>query len=135
MREHCTYRKNDAMKLLLRWAITAIALVAAANIVPGIEIQDQNGWIAVLLMAVAVGLVNAFVRPLLQFLSCPLVLLTLGLFVLVINAVCLWLAAWLAEVVFGVGFSIDGFWPAFWGSIVVSIVSFLLSLFVPDDDE
>ncbi|NJP05937.1 MAG: phage holin family protein [Chloroflexaceae bacterium] len=123
------------MKLLLRWLITAIALVAAANLVPGIEIRDQSGWVAVLLMAVALGLVNAFIRPLLVLLSCPLVLLTLGLFLLVVNALCLWLASWLATVLFGAGFVVDGFWPAFFGSIVVSIVSFLLSLFIPDDKE
>jgi putative membrane protein len=123
------------MKLVLRWLITAVALVAAANLVPGITIDDQNGWIAVLLMAVALGLVNAFVRPLLKLLSCPFVILTLGLFLLVVNALCLWLAAWLANTVFGAGFIVAGFWPAFWGSIVVSIVSFLLSLFLPDDDE
>jgi putative membrane protein len=79
--------------------------------------------------------VNAFIRPLLTLLSCPFVLLTLGLFMLVINALCLWLASWLATALFGAGFNVDGFWPAFWGSIVVSIVSFLLSLFLPDDDE
>ncbi len=123
------------MKLVLRWLITAVALIAAANLVPGITIDDQNGWIAVLLMAVALGLVNAFVRPLLKLLSCPFVILTLGLFLLVINALCLWLAAWFANAVFGAGFIIAGFWPAFWGSIIVSIVSFLLSLFLPDDDE
>lgn len=123
------------MRLLLRWLITAVALIAAANVVPGIEIQDQNGWIAVLLMAVALGLVNAFVRPLLKLLSCPFILLTLGLFLLVINALCLWFASWLATALFGAGFNVDGFWPAFWGSIVVSIVSFFLSLFLPDDDE
>lgn len=123
------------MKLLVRWVITAIALVAAATLIPGIEIQDQNGWIAVLLMSVALGLVNAFVRPLLTLLSCPFVLLTLGLFLLVINALCLWLASWLAQSLFGAGFYVDGFWPAFWGAIVVSLVSFVLSLLLPDDDE
>ncbi len=123
------------MKLLVRWIITAIALVAAANLIPGIEIQDQNGWIAVLLMSVALGLVNAFVRPLLTLLSCPFVLLTLGLFLLVINALCLLLASWLAQNLFGAGFYVDGFWPAFWGAIVVSLVSFVLSLLLPDEDE
>lgn len=123
------------MRLLLRWLITAIALVVAVNLVPGITIEDDNGWIAVLLMAVSLGLVNAFIRPLLKLLSCPLVLLTLGLFLLVINAVCLWFASWLATAVFGVQFNVDGFFPALFGSIIVSVVSFLLSLFLPDDDE
>ncbi len=123
------------MKLLLRWLMVAIALVAAAQLVPGIDIQDQNGWIAVLLMAVALGLVNAFIRPLLTLLSCPFVVLTLGLFLLVINALCLWFASWLAVNLFGAGFYVNGFWPAFWGAIVVSIVSFILSIFLPDENE
>lgn len=122
------------MRLLLRWLITAVALVAA-TFVPGIEITDQNGWFAVLLMAAIFGLVNAFIRPLLTLLSCPLILLTLGLFTLVINAFCLWLSSWVAQTWFGAGFVVDGFWPALFGGIVVSIVSFLLSMFLPDENE
>lgn len=121
------------MRLLLRWLITAIALAAAVQLVPGIRVQDQNGWIAVLIMAVAVGLINAIIRPIIAFFTCPLVFLTLGLFTLVINAACLLLAAWLANNLFGAGFFIDGFWPAFWGSIIVSIVSALLSIFLSDN--
>jgi putative membrane protein len=71
----------------------------------------------------------------LTLLSCPLVLLTLGVFMLVINAICFSLSSWIAQNWFGVGFVIDGFWPAFFGAIVVSIVSFLLSLFLPDENE
>jgi len=70
----------------MRWLITAIALVAAAQLIPGVEIAGQSGWTAVLLMAVALGLVNAIVRPLLKMLSCGLIVLTLGLFIFVINA-------------------------------------------------
>ncbi len=121
------------MYLLVRWLITAIALVIAAWLIPGIRVQDQNAWVAVAVMAAVLGLVNAFVRPLLTFLSCPLILLTLGLFLLVINAATLGLASWLAVNLFGVGFYIDGFWSALFGSIVVSIVSFVLSLVLPDE--
>ena len=122
------------MRLLLRWIVMAIALAVAAWTVPGIDVTDQNGTIAVLLMAVVFGLVNAFIRPLITLLSCPLVLLTLGLFTLVINGICFSLASWFAQML-GIGFVVDGFWPAFWGAIVVSIVSFLLSLFLPDNNE
>lgn len=121
------------MYLVVRWLITAIALVVAAWLVPGIRVQDSNAWLAVAVMAAALGLVNAFVRPLLTLLSCPLILLTLGLFLLVINAAMLGLASWIAVTLFGVGFYIDGFWSALVGSIVVSIVSFVLSLVLPDD--
>ncbi len=122
------------MRLLLRWIVMAIALAVAAWTVPGIDVTDQNGTIAVLLMAVVFGLVNAFIRPLITLLSCPLVLLTLGLFTLVINGICFSLASWFAQML-GIGFVVNGFWPAFWGAIVVSIVSFLLSLFLPDNNE
>lgn len=121
------------MRLLLRWLITAVALVAA-TFVPGITITDQNGWFAVLLMAAIFGLVNAFIRPLLTLLSCSLIVLTLGLFTLVINALCLWLSSWIAQHWFGAGFVVSGFWPALIGGVVVSIVSFLLSMFIPDED-
>lgn len=121
------------MYLVVRWLITAIALVVAAWLVPGIRVQDSNAWLAVAVMAAALGLVNAFVRPLLTLLSCPLILLTLGLFLLVINAAMLGLASWIAVTLFGAGFYIDGFWSALVGSIVVSIVSFVLSLVLPDD--
>lgn len=123
------------MRLILRWLITAIALVAAAQLVPGVDIVGQSGWIAVLLMAAVLGLVNAVVRPLLSFLSCGLIVLTLGLFTFVINALCFWLAALVAQNVFGAGLYVDGFWSAFLASIVVSIVSFVLSIFLPDRDE
>lgn len=123
------------MRLLLRWLITAAALYVAAITVPGISITDQNGWVAVFVMAAIFGLVNAIIRPILTLLSCPLVLLTLGLFTLVINAICFSLSSWIAQSFFGAGFVVDGFLPAFLGAIVVSVVSFLLSLFLPDGNE
>jgi putative membrane protein len=123
------------MQLILRWLITAAALYVAARVVPGIRVLDNNALVAVLVMAAVFGLVNAVIRPLLTLLSCPLVLLTLGLFILVINTICFLLSSWIAQNFFGAGFIVDGFWPAFFGAIVVSIVSFLLSLFLPDKDE
>jgi putative membrane protein len=120
------------MRLLLRWLIASVALFAAAWLVPGIEVDPEAYWIYGV-MAVILGLVNAVVRPILEFLTCPLVLLTLGLFVFVINAATLWLASWLAVNVFDVGFRVNGFLAAFLGALVVSVVTLVLGVFVPDE--
>jgi len=120
------------MKLLLRWVVAVVALLAAARLVPGIEVSG-NAWIAYAGMAVVLGLVNAVVRPILKLLSCPLIILTLGLFILVINAACLLLAARIANE-FDIGFRVAGFWPAFLGALIVSVVTVVLSLFVRDKD-
>lgn len=122
------------MKLAVRWIITSLALLAAAWLVPGIRVMG-NAWMVVAATAVILGLVNAVIRPILKFLSCPLVILTLGLFVLVINGLMLWLSSYIAVHWFGLGFYIDGFWPAFWGALVVSIVSVVLSALVKDKEE
>lgn len=120
-------------KLLFRWIIVAIALGAAVWLIPGISVKDEKAWIAVAVMAVVLALVNAIIRPILTFLSCGCIIATMGLFMLVINAFTLWLSSYIAVNWLNVGFSVDGFWPAIWGGIVVSIVSFVLSLFVKDD--
>jgi len=122
------------MKLLVRWVIAALALFAAAWLVPGIVVEG-NGWVVYAMMAVILGLVNAIVRPVLKLLTCPLILLTLGLFVLVINGITLWLASSIAVNWFNVGFYVDGFWPAFLGALIVSIVTVILSALVREDDE
>ncbi len=119
------------MRFLILWIVTAIALVVAVLIVPGIDIQS-NAWITVAVMALILGLVNTLVRPVLQFLSCGLIVATLGLFLLIINALTLWLSSYVAQNWFHVGFLVDGFWPAFWGALVVSVISFLLNMFVPE---
>lgn len=121
------------MKLVIRWIITAVALVAAVWLIPGIRIESQNAWIAVGLMAVILGFVNAIIRPVLMFFSCGCIVLTMGLFMIVVNGLALWLASWISVNLFNIGFYVDGFWPAILGSIVVSIVSFLLSLLLPDN--
>jgi putative membrane protein len=118
---------KSGVRLIVSWLITAVALVAAAYLVPGITVTGNDGLIVVLAMAVILGLVNVLVKPVLSFLSCGLIVLTLGLFLVVINALSLWLASWIAQNVFNVGFVVNGFWPALLGSIVVSIVSFILS--------
>ena len=122
------------MKLLIRWVILSFALFVAAWLVPGIRVR-QDAWTAYAAMAVILGLVNAVVRPVLKLLSCPLIVLTLGLFVLVINGIALLVAAKIAVSWFSVGFYVDGFWSAFLGALIVSVVSVILNLLVRDEIE
>jgi putative membrane protein len=102
------------MMILLRWVLGALAVMLVTWIVPGITIE--NFWIA-LVVALVLGLLNAIVRPVLVLLTLPVTLLTLGLFVLVINAVVFLLASALVP-----GFEVDGFWAAFIGAILMAIV-------------
>lgn len=120
------------MKLLIRLIVNAIALWVAVRLVPGITYE--GGPVTLLLVALIFGVVNALVRPLLTVLTCPLIVVTLGLFVLVINGILLALTAWISGL-FDLGFYIDGFWAAFLGALVISIVSAILSMFVADDDK
>ncbi len=120
------------MRILLRWLITAVAIYLTAWLMPGIRITTPNAFVVVAVMAVILGLVNAIVRPILAFLSCGCIILTLGLFMLVINAFTLWLSAQIAQA-FGIGFYVNGFWPALLGSIVISVISFVLSMFLLDE--
>ena len=129
-------------KLILRWLINAAALWAAAYLVPGIE---HGGWAALLIIALVFGLINAVIRPLLKLLTCPLQILTLGLFTLVINALLLLLTSWIAENWllqalpagrFDHIFLVDGVWPAaVLGALVVSVVSIVGSIFLRDRNE
>lgn len=121
------------MKLLIRWVVASLALFVAAWLVPGITV-DGSGWIIYAAMAIILGLINAIVRPLLKLMTCPLILLTLGLFVLIINGVTLWLASTIAVNWFHVGFYVDGFWSGFLGALIVSIVTIVLSALVREDD-
>jgi putative membrane protein len=100
-------------------------------LVPGIHVEG-NAWIVYAVMAFILGLANALIRPLLKLLTCPLILLTLGLFTLVINAVTLWVAAWIANQ-FDVSFTIENFGSAFLGALIVSVVSIILSAVVKED--
>lgn len=121
------------MKLIIRWIITTLAIGAAVWLIPGIRVEDPNGWWAVAVMAIALGLVNAVLRPILAFLSCGFIVLTLGFFMLVVNGLTFWAGSWVAVNWFNVGFYVDGLWSAILGSIVVSIVSFPLSVFLKDN--
>ena len=121
------------MKLLIRWLISAIALVAAVWIVPGID-ASGGGWVGVVAMAAILGLVNATVRPILRLLTLPITAMTLGLFLLVINGFTLWLAARITNRIFDADFVVDGFFDAILGGIIVSVVSLVLHRILIDDD-
>jgi putative membrane protein len=117
------------MRFLLRILANAAALWVASQFLPGIRAGGPGSFLAV---AVVFGLVNAFIRPLLKLLSCPVILLTLGLFTLVINAFMLMLTAWIGAK-FGIDFTVDAFWPsAFLGALIVSVVSTVLSWPIQD---
>lgn len=119
-------------KLLLRWLINAVALYVADKLVDGIGADGD--WQVLLIMALVFGLVNALVRPILKFLTCPLIMLTLGLFTLVINALMLMLASWLVTL-FGLDPYVQDFRSAFLGALVTSVVSFVLTMLIGDDNK
>jgi putative membrane protein len=110
-----------------------LALFAAAWLVPGIQV-DGDGWFIYAIMAIILGLINAVVRPILKLLTCPLILLTLGLFVLVINGITLWIASRIAVNWFNVGFYVNSFGAALLGAIIVSVVTTVLSALVREDE-
>ncbi|HLF89392.1 MAG TPA: phage holin family protein [Anaerolineales bacterium] len=117
-------------KFIIRWVINAIALYIAVWLVPGVDLASGD-WLSFIWLALIFGLLNALVRPLLVFLTCPLIVLTLGLGTLILNTVMLYLTQWVAGF-FNIGFTLQGFWPAFLGALVISIVSVVLSLVIKD---
>ena len=122
------------MRLLVRLLASAVALAVAAWLVDGITVGPGTGaerGLTLLAVAVLFGLVNAVVRPVARLLSLPLLLLTLGLFTFVLNALMLLLTAWLAGRL-DLAFHVDGFWAALAGALVVTVVGFLLDLVLPD---
>jgi putative membrane protein len=125
------------VRLLVRLLATAVALAVAAWLVDGISVgpgTDTERVLTLLGVAVIFGLVNAIVRPILRLLTLPLVVLTLGLFLLVLNALMLLLTEWIAEQ-FDLAFQVDGFWSALLGALIVTIVSFLINIVLPDKYE
>ncbi len=116
------------MKSVLHILITMASLWAASHFVTGIMVDGSVYALAG--VALVFGVVNAFVKPILTLLSLPAVVLTLGFFLLVLNALMLMLTSGLSTTL-GLGFHVAGFWPAFWGSIVISVVSTLLSVMLP----
>jgi len=114
------------MYFLLRLLINAAALWIAIQLVDGIE--HRGSWWSLLIVALVFGVLNASIRPLLKLLSLPVIILTLGLFILVINALMLMLTGWISGLL-DLGFYVAGFWDAFVGGLIISVVSFVLSLF------
>lgn len=117
-------------KFFLRWAINAIALYVAVTFVSGINYDGS--WTGLLWLALIFGLLNALVRPIVKLLAFPLLILTLGLFTIIINTFMLMLTSWIGQS-FNLGLSVDGFWSALLGSIVISLVSVVLSLILRDE--
>jgi len=111
----------DLKQFLQRWVINTVAVMVAANVVPGIEYQ---GLASLLVASLVLGILNVLLRPLLLLLSLPLVLITLGLFVWVINAVLLYFVGQLVK-----SFRVDDFGSALWGALVISVVSLVLNTF------
>ena len=120
-------------RLILRWAINAIPIWAAITLMRGNFITvEAAGWTPIIILALIFGLLNALIRPLIELLTCPLIILTLGLGTLLINTLLFWLTGVIGNQ-FNAGFSVDGFWPAFWGAIIVSLVSFVLTMLLHDE--
>jgi putative membrane protein len=113
------------MRILLVWLINAIALIAVAYLLPSISVSS---FTSALIAALVLGLVNAIIRPVLVLLTLPVTVITLGLFILVINALLFWFVGSILQ-----GFHVQGFWGALIGSILFSIVSWLLSTLVLKD--
>ena len=122
------------MRFIVRVLAGAVALAAAAWLIGGISFgPGTTSEKALTLLAVAVifGLVNAIVRPIARLLSIPLLILTLGLFTFVVNALMLLLTAWIASQ-FDLAFEVDGFWSALLGAVVISVVTFVINVLLPD---
>ncbi len=119
-------------KFILRLLINAIALYLAIQVLPGIELM--SGLVSIVWLALIFGIVNALFRPLLQFLTCPLIILTLGLFTLVINTFLFWLTSIVGQW-FGIALVISEpvWWNAFLGGLIVSVVSVLMTLILKDE--
>jgi len=117
-------------KFVLRWAINVVGIYLAVLIVPGIDFTGD--WTGFLWLALIMGLLNALLRPLLKLLTCPLIVLTLGLFTLVINTVIFWLTSNIGQSL-GLGLTVDGFWSAFLGGLIVSVVSIVLTMILKDE--
>jgi len=120
------------MPLLIRLLVNAAALWVATRIVTGVTYA--GALLPFLGVALVFGIVNAFIRPILKFLTFPFFIVTFGIFALVLNGLMLWLTSALSSNL-GLGFHVAGFGPAFWGALVVSIVSTLLGFFIRDRDE
>jgi putative membrane protein len=112
------------MRLVLVWVLNAIALLAVAYLYPGVQVQD---WLSAAIAALVLGLANTIIKPILVVLTLPVTIITLGLFLFVINALLFW---GVSNVV--TGFHVNGFWAALIGAILYSIIGWLLSMLIPN---
>jgi putative membrane protein len=127
-------RKNYNVSMqnpLIKWVINTIAIIVSVKIVPGITYV--GGWLGILVVGVIFGLINTFIRPFINLFSIPLLILSLGLFTLVINALMLSLTSWISAGL-NLGFHVAGFKAAFIGSLVISLVSLVLSCLLPSEE-
>jgi putative membrane protein len=120
------------IRFIIRLVVNAVAIWAAVQLVPGLNYVGSTT--SLLIVALVFGVVNALVRPLLLLLTCPFIILTLGLFVLVVNTVMLSLTVWLSGI-WDLGLTSTGFWATFLGALVISIVSSVINLLIKDDNE
>ena|SRR5580765_169555 len=120
------------MRLLIRLLVNAAALWVATQIVTGVTYRGDV--LPFLGVALVFGVVNSLIRPVLKFFTFPLIIVTFGIFALIVNALMLWLTSTLAGTL-GLGFHVGGFWAAFWGALVVSVVSTLLNFLLRERDD
>jgi len=111
-----------AKKFIQRWLITTLAVLVAVSVLPGLRFKDDNFWTP-FVASLILGILNAFIRPIMMFMALPQLIFTLGLFTLVINALLLYFVAWLLP-----AFEVDGFGWAFLGSLLISVVSVALNI-------
>ncbi len=131
------------MQLAIRLVINAVAIWAAAAWIDKIDIYVPPDWseewgnwgkaLVIVLVALVFTAVNAVIKPIVKLLSLPFVILTLGLFLLVVNAGMLWLTAKITEIT-DYGLRVDGFWAALWGGVIITLVNWVLGILVPDGD-
>ena len=118
------------MKLILRLALNAGAVFLAVYLIPGLVPQNDIWW-AYVIFGLVLGLLNGLLKPLLKLLTCPLILLTLGLFNLVINTIMLYVANWIGSM-FDSGLYIESFWSALLGAVIISVVNVLFDGLIKD---
>ena len=125
------------MRFIVRVLAGAVALAVAAGLIEGISVgpgTSSERLFTLLAVAVIFGLVNAIIRPIVRLISIPLFIITLGLFTFVVNALMLMLTAWIGDQ-FDLAFEVDGFWSALLGALVISVVTFVLNVLLPDEWE
>ena len=119
-------------KYFIKWLVNTIAIMLAIKFVPGIVYAGQ--WWGILVVGLIFGLINTFIRPFIKLFALPLLIISLGLFTFIINAMMLSLTSWLSGK-FQLGFHVEGFRAAFWGALLISLASLVLSCLIPSDEK